>query len=122
MLEASAQTREQRELAERFGIDIDELPNSLEDKNNEIGEEDFIITTPEKEKKQDLRTYLGFRGDIERFGVELFSKNREIKVADDAQAPDDYLLGLGDQIIIQYYGVKAKLLLKLTETAHFIAS
>ena len=45
---------------------------------------------------------------MKRFGEELFSQDREIKVADDAQAPDDYLLGLGDQIIIQYYGAESE--------------
>ena len=32
------------------------------------------------------------------------SERKDFRIADDAQVPDDYLLGLGDQIIIQYYG------------------
>ena len=38
----------------------------------------------------------------------IFSNQREdYKIADDAQAPEDYVLGLGDQIIIQYYGAES---------------
>ena len=42
---------------------------------------------------------------MQRFGEQLFSSDRDdFFIADDAQAPEDYLLGLGDQIIVQYYG------------------
>ena len=52
-----------------------------------------------------LSSYLGFSEFESRFGSEIFSNQREdFKIADDAQAPEDYVLGLGDQIIIQYYG------------------
>ena len=45
---------------------------------------------------------------MERFGDQLFSSEREeFYIADDAQAPSDYLMGLGDQIIIQYYGAES---------------
>lgn len=105
--EASAQTREQRELAARYGINIDDLSKDFEKKETGIGQEieDFSLELPEKEEKEDLRTYLGFRGDVARFGEDLFSdKREEFTIADDAQAPHDYLIGLGDQIVIQYYG------------------
>ncbi|WP_192814055.1 SLBB domain-containing protein [Candidatus Micropelagos thuwalensis] len=105
-----AQTRDQKELAQSLGFDIDDLKGGFEDKETGIGREmeDFTIELPDKKDKEDLRTYLGFRGDLSRFGEELFSSERgEFKIADDAQAPDDYLLGLGDQIIIQYYGAES---------------
>lgn len=111
VLEASAQTREQRELAARYGFDVDGLSKDFENEETGIGQEieDFSLEIPEKDEKEDLRTYLGFRGDTARFGEELFSDKRdEFKIADDAQAPDDYLLGLGDQIIIQYYGAESE--------------
>ena len=108
--EASAQTREELDLAKSFGLDIENLSQKYEKKQSGIGQEieDFKLELSEKEEKEDLRTYLGFRGDTARFGEELFSaKRREFTIADDAQAPEDYLLGLGDQIIIQYYGVES---------------
>ena len=107
--EASAQTREQRELAARFGINIDEISRGYEQQSG-LGQKnkDFTIKVPGKEKKEDVRTYLGFRGNVARFGEELFySERQEFAIADDAQAPEDYLLGLGDQIIIQYYGAES---------------
>ena len=58
-------------------------------------------------KKRNLSKYLDFSEFEDRYGSELFSNEREdYKIADDAQAPEDYILGLGDQIVIQYYGAE----------------
>ena len=104
---ANAQSAEQKALAERFGINIDDIRENFGQQNNNQNRqnEDLLIEPPEKKEKEDLRKYLGFREDLKRFGEELFnSERKDFRIADDAQVPDDYLLGLGDQIIIQYYG------------------
>lgn len=109
--ETHAQTREQMDIANRLGISLDDLKEEYGGQETGIGKEmeDFIIEPIEEEDKVELRTYLGFRGNLSRFGEDLFYSNRgEFKIADDAQAPDDYLLGLGDQIIIQYYGAESE--------------
>ena len=106
-LNVLAQTQDQIDLAKSFGIDIEELKNDLQQEISGIGRpiEDFTFQIPENDEQEDLSTYLGFRGDVNRFGEELFSDTREeFTIADDAQVPDDYLLGLGDEILIQYYG------------------
>ncbi len=65
-------------------------------------------TKKKKKIKKTLTTYLGFSEFEERFGSEIFSNQREdFKIADDSQAPEDYVLGLGDQIIVQYYGAES---------------
>ena len=102
-----SQSREQIEYAKSLGIDIEDLRGDLEDDISGIGQpmEEFTFELPEQEEKEDLKTYLGFRGDVKRFGEELFIDTRDqFTIADDAQVPDDYLLGLGDEIILQYYG------------------
>ena len=108
--DANAQTPSQIEMARQMGIDIEDFKRD-NDYESGVGQiyEDFIIEPKEIEKKEDLKKYLGFREDLGRFGEQLFSNEREeFQIADDAQAPEDYLLGLGDQIIIQYYGAVAE--------------
>ena len=108
--ESLAQTKQQIELAEQLGIDINTISKGLDKSQTGIGQQtkDFKLGALRSEKKVDIRTYLGFRGDMERFGDQLFSSEREeFYIADDAQAPSDYLMGLGDQIIIQYYGAES---------------
>lgn len=105
--DANAQTAQQIELARQLGIDIEELKGQYNQDETGIGQEyeDFTIKKMEEVKKDSLNKYLGFIDFEDRFGSELFSNERDdYKIADDAQAPDDYVLGLGDQIIIQYYG------------------
>ena len=105
--DANAQTAQQIEMARQLGIDIEELKEGYNQKATGIGQEyeDFTIKKDNEVKKDSLSKYLGFTEFENRFGSELFSNDRDdYKIADDAQAPEDYVLGLGDQIIIQYYG------------------
>ena len=105
--DANAQTAQQIEMARQLGIDIEEITGNFEKNSTGIGQEyeDFTIKQVKKVKKESLDKYLGFSDFENRFGSELFSNERDdYEIADDAQAPDDYILGLGDQIIIQYYG------------------
>ena len=105
--DANAQTAQQIEMARQLGIDIEELKEGYNQKETGIGQEyeDLTIKKKEEDKKDSLNKYLGFSDFEDRFGSELFSNERDdYKIADDAQAPEDYVLGLGDQIIIQYYG------------------
>ena len=105
--DANAQTAQQIEMARQLGINIEEITGASEEKATGIGQEyeNFTIKQKEEIKKDSLNKYLGFSDFETRFGSELFSNERDdYKIADDAQAPDDYILGLGDQIIIQYYG------------------
>lgn len=103
-----AQTAEQIEMAKQLGLDSDFLKNNKSNiPETGLGEnyEDFMFKSEKPKEKEDLRKYLGFRENLMRFGEDLFSKDRgDFKIADDSQAPDSYVLGLGDQIIIQYYG------------------
>ena len=105
--DANAQTAQQIEMARQLGINIEEITGASEGKATGIGQEyeDFTVKQKKDVKKDSLNKYLGFSDFETRFGSELFSNERDdYKIADDAQAPDDYILGLGDQIIIQYYG------------------
>ena len=105
--DANAQTAQQIEMARQLGINIEEIKGASEEKATGIGQEyeDFTVKQEKEVKKDSLNKYLGFSDFETRFGSELFSNERDdYKIADDAQAPDDYILGLGDQIIIQYYG------------------
>ena len=105
--DANAQTAQQIEMARQLGINIEEITGASEGKATGIGQEyeDFTVKQEKEVKKDSLNKYLGFSDFETRFGSELFSNERDdYKIADDAQAPDDYILGLGDQIIIQYYG------------------
>ena len=105
--DANAQTAQQIEMARQLGINIEEIKGASEGKATGIGQEyeDFSVKQEKDVKKDSLNKYLGFSDFETRFGSELFSNERDdYKIADDAQAPDDYILGLGDQIIIQYYG------------------
>ena len=105
--DANAQTAQQIEMARQLGINIEEIKGASEGKATGIGQEyeDFTVKQEKEIKKDSLNKYLGFSDFKTRFGSELFSNERDdYKIADDAQAPDDYILGLGDQIIIQYYG------------------
>ena len=105
--DANAQTAQQIEMARQLGIDIEELKGQYNQVETGIGQEyeEFTIKKKEEDKKDSINKYLGFSDFEDRFGSELFSNERDdYKIADDAQAPEDYVLGLGDQIIIQYYG------------------
>ena len=105
--DANAQTAQQIKMARQLGINIEEITGASEGKATGIGQEyeDFTVKQEKEIKKDSLNKYLGFSNFETRFGSELFSNERDdYKIADDAQAPDDYILGLGDQIIIQYYG------------------
>ena len=105
--DANAQTAQQIKMARQLGINIEEITGASEGKATGIGQEyeDFTVKQEKEIKKDSLNKYLGFSDFETRFGSELFSNERDdYKIADDAQAPDDYILGLGDQIIIQYYG------------------
>lgn len=107
---ANAQTREQIEIARQLGIDIKDFSKDVKQEDTGIGRqyEDFMLNPEKKEDKKSLSSYLGFSEFEERFGSEIFSNQREdFKIADDSQAPEDYVLGLGDQIIIQYYGAES---------------
>ena len=105
--DANAQTAQQIEMARQLGINIEEIKGASDKKATGIGQEyeDSSVKQEKDVKKDSLNKYLGFSDFETRFGSELFSNERDdYKIADDAQAPDDYILGLGDQIIIQYYG------------------
>ena len=106
---ANAQSADQIEMARQLGIDIDDYIDKSQNYETSIGQqyEDFVIAPDDKDEPQNLSKYLGFSEFEDRYGSELFSNEREdYKIADDAQAPEDYILGLGDQIVIQYYGAE----------------
>ena len=108
--DANAQTAQQIEMARQLGIDIEEITGKFEKNSTGIGQEyeDFILDSETKEELKSLSSYLGFSEFEKRFGVEIFLNERDdFKISDDAQAPEDYILGLGDQIIVQYYGAES---------------
>ena len=53
-------------ICKSLGIDIEDLRGDLEDDISGIGQpmEEFTFELPEQEEKEDLKTYLGFRGDV----------------------------------------------------------
>ncbi len=109
--DANAQTAQQIEMARQLGVNIEEITGKYEEKETGIGQEyeDFMLDQKKDEVKKSLSSYLGFSEFEKRFGAEIFSNERDnYKIADDAQAPEDYVLGLGDQIIVQYYGAESE--------------
>ena len=98
-------------MARQLGIDIEDFAKDIKQQDTGIGQqyEDFMLEPEKKDDiKKSLSTYLGFSEFEERFGSDIFSNQREdFKIADDSQAPEDYVLGLGDQIIVQYYGAES---------------
>ena len=108
--DANAQTAQQIEMARQLGINIEEITGKFEEKETGIGQEyeDFMLDQEKTKEKKSLSSYLGFSEFEKRFGAEIFSNERDdYNIADDAQAPEDYVLGLGDQIIVQYYGAES---------------
>ena len=72
--ETSAQTIEQRELADRLGIEINDLSDGFDQPKNGIGEinNNFKLRNNNKIKNEDLKTYLGFsRGYAEVRGATI---------------------------------------------------
>ena len=107
LTEAAAQTIEQIARAKSLGIDIKGLNQNYNNQQTKIGDNKTTIRVTGKDKKADMRSFIGFSAGATRFGSDLFSVERKFAIADDAQVPEDYLLGLGDQIIIQYYGAES---------------
>lgn len=108
---AQSPSPEQIEMAkQQLGVDIEDF---VKDTTKETGighqYDDFVIESKKIQDKKSLSAYLGFNDFENRFGENLFSNERvDFKIADDSQAPEDYVLGLGDQIIVQYYGAESK--------------
>lgn len=108
---ANAQTPEQIEMARQLGINIEDFAKKdINQEDVRIGQQykKFMLDQEKKEDKKSLSSYLGFSEFEKRFGSEIFSNQRQdYRLADDSQAPEDYVLGLGDQIVVQYYGAES---------------
>ena len=103
---------QQRELAEQYGIDLPATAATSETSASSLGdvgkqleqmgmsEEDYI-----EEELEEVAEAGAAAQVLERYGVSLF--DREVSTfapTDDALVPDEYRLGVGDQLVVQLFG------------------
>ena len=111
LLPVQAQTERQLDSVKDILESVSEgLLDGKSSTNISLGDEsdEYKIRLDEEEdEKSDLSKFLGFSEDLERFGQNAFRPDKKfLKLADDAHVPDNYLIGLGDEIVIQYYGAE----------------
>ncbi len=103
---------QQKDLAEQYGITLPgstPLSGSTSDSLGDVGEQlEQMGMTEEQYIEAELQD-IGEDGAVtqvlERYGVSLF--NREVSTfapTDDALVPDEYRLGVGDQLVVQLFG------------------
>lgn len=98
---------QQEALARQYGIDLSELDAG--DLTSTLGRpgEQLEQKKPNQLRETDegLREIMGFRPELKRYGLDLFDVEvSTFAPTDDAPVPDNYLLGPGDQLIVQLFG------------------
>ena len=102
---------QQQALAKQYGIDLSSLTGASAPSTSELAqpgeplmqvtsalEAESVFVVPEPTEKV---TKVG----IKRFGLDLFDALKvNFTPTDDAQIPADYRLGIGDELVIQYFG------------------
>ena len=103
---------QQQALAKQYGINLDDYLGQAQSKtklaqpgmaiqqtrSGDFGVEDGFELPTEKESEEES-------DKVERFGLALFDANQaSFAPTDDAQVPDDYRLGVGDELLVQTFG------------------
>ena len=103
---------QQRALAEQYGIDLPTTaatPEGASSSLGDVGEQLEQMGVSEEEYIEEELEEVAEAGAaaqvLERYGVSLF--DREVSTfapTDDALVPDEYRLGVGDQLVVQLFG------------------
>lgn len=103
---------QQQAFAKQYGINLDDYLGQAQSKtklaqpgmaiqqtrSGDFGVEDRFELPTEKESEEES-------DKVERFGLALFDANQaSFAPTDDAQVPDDYRLGVGDELLVQTFG------------------
>jgi len=117
---------QQEALAKEYGVDLDRVLGSKGDKGGQQGIampgeqlQQRDLASPEMESEENLllfqekfaefeKSILKEKKEVKRYGLSLF--NREVSTfapTDDANVPDNYRLGAGDNIVVQLFGTKS---------------
>ncbi|WP_024605774.1 MULTISPECIES: SLBB domain-containing protein [unclassified Pseudoalteromonas] len=99
---------QQEALAKQYGVDIATITGTNQSNNqnntqqqNSIGER----AEPEKEKLTDEERFKPKTDEVKPFGYELFAgEPTTFMPSETAAVPDTYLVGRGDQLLINFYG------------------
>ena len=101
---------QQEALARQMGIDLDKLGVGAEGAS-ELGMPGEELEQRDRQERdgedEGLAQILGFKPELKRFGLDLF--DNEISTfapTDNSDVPSDYVLGTGDELVIQLYGAK----------------
>ena len=109
---------QQQALAKQYGIDLDSITNASKANSSGLGQPGeqleqfpFLAEMTDKEKaefykeQQKSNKKIDEDAPLERYGMALFNRNiSTFAPTDNASVPSDYLLGVGDELIIQMFG------------------
>ena len=98
---------QQEALAKQYGIDLSEIQGGGLESMLGVPGERLEQKEPDSlsETDEGLREIIGFRPELKRYGLDLFDAQvSTFAPTDDAPVPDNYLLGPGDQLIVQLFG------------------
>jgi len=107
---------QQEALAKQYGVNLDDLglgggksATKLAVPGEQIDQVDFEALSYEQyledQKAKNEQETKGEKAELKRYGLALF--DREVSTfapTDNAQVPDDYRLGVGDELVIQLFG------------------
>lgn len=99
---------QQEALAKQYGVDLSIITGTAtSSKNNNAEQQSTIGERPEKEDKKltDEERFKPEVNEIKPFGYELFAgEPTTFMPSETAAVPDTYLVGRGDQLLINFYG------------------
>ncbi len=98
---------QQEALAKQYGIDISDFRNAQPNTNDTSNEKSSISERPEKlpEKLTDEERFNPVTANVKPFGYSLFAGEPSTFMPNEtASVPDEYLIGRGDQFLINFYG------------------
>ena len=97
---------QQEALAKQYGIDISDFRNAQPNTNDTSNEKSSISERPEKlpEKLTDEERFNPVTANVKPFGYSLFAGEPSTFMPNEtASVPDEYLIGRGDQFLINFY-------------------
>ena len=100
--------------AEQYGIDLSGFPNSTDNSKQTLAQIGEPLEQPENENINTIDELLKQKNsdehtELQRYGMQLFDQEvSTFAPTDNAQVPNDYRLGVGDELIIQLLGKENK--------------
>nr|WP_231613515.1 SLBB domain-containing protein [Pseudoalteromonas sp. SCQQ13] len=99
---------QQEALAKQYGVDLSSIGNISQSNETAATEQSTVINQRAEERKEPLTDEERFQPEIEPvkpFGYELFAGEPTTFMPNESAAvPDTYLIGRGDQLLINFYG------------------